>query len=148
MFLGITMFCARLRVILALSVRRRLWLWEGPKNTIMLQNINFFTIIYTYRGYWENKTEKWEKSQKEGEGIPNGVGQWYSGHPRPLLAPYKHSGRSGHCGVKASLLRRALQDIAKKGYTSESPRRKNCADGSIQGYSGEVCWIIWRPKSP
>ena len=54
-------------------------------------------------------------------------------------------------GQKASLQAkndRALQDIAKKGYTSESPRRKNwgmqatrvrCADESIQGYSGEVC---------
>ena len=56
-------------------------------------------------------------------------------------------------GQKASLQAkngRALQDIARKGYTWESPRKKNwgmqastahCADESIQGYLGSVNYL-------
>ena len=33
-------------------------------------------IIYTFGGYWENKNRKnKKKNQKEGEGIPDGMGQ-------------------------------------------------------------------------
>ena len=35
----------------------------------MLQNINCFTIIYTFEGIEKIKPKKWEESQKEGEGI-------------------------------------------------------------------------------
>ena len=124
MFLGITMYCARLRVIFALSVRRRLWLWEGPKNTIMLQNINYFTIIYTFGGYWENKNRTIEKKNSEGRrgdsGWSGSVVFWLS------AAPSQH--RTNMAGQKASLQAnngRALQDIAKQGYTWKSPRGKN-----------------------
>ena len=111
----------------------------------MLQNINYFTIIYTFGGYRENKNRRnGEKIQKEGEG--NGCSGSIVFWPSPL--PPLH--RTNMAGQKASLQAkngRALQDIAKKGYTSESPRKKNwgmqatgirCADESIQGYSGEV----------
>ena len=111
----------------------------------MLQNINYFTIIYTFGGYRENKNRRnGEKSQKEGEGNGcSGSIVFWPSPPTPLH-------RTNMAGQKASLQAkngRALQDIAKKGYTSESPRKKNwgmqatgirCADESIQGYSGEV----------
>ena len=109
----------------------------------MLQNINCFTIIYTF--IEKIKPKEWGKSQKEGEGK-----EWVNGIlaiPAPTSAPYKHTVASQKASLQAKN-GRALQDIAKKGYTWESPRRKNwgmqatrvrCADGSIQGYSGEVC---------
>ena len=98
------------------------------------------------------KTEKIGKNsegRREDSGWSGSIVFWPS--PPPPLH------RTNMAGQMASLQAnngRVLQDIARKGYTWESPRKKNwdmqastvhCADESIQG---EVRWIIWRPKSP
>ena len=101
----------------------------------MLQNINCFTIIYTFGGYWENENRNnGEKVKREERGFRM---EWVNSIlaiPTPSSALQAKNGR-------------ALQGIAKKGYTWESQRKKNqgmqastvrCADESIQGYSGEV----------
>ena len=101
------------------------------------------------------KTEKIGKNsegRREDSGWSGSIVFWPS--PPPPLH------RTNMAGQKASLQAnngRVLQDIARKAYTWKSPRKKNwdmqastvhCADESIQGYSGGVRWIIWRPKSP
>ena len=91
------------------------------------------------------KTEKIGKNsegRREDSGWSGSIVFWPS--PPPPLH------RTNMAGQKASLQAnngRVLQDIARKGYTWKSPRKKNwdmqastvhCADESIQGYSGEV----------
>ena len=79
----------------------------------MLQNINCFTIIYTFGGYWENKNRNnGEKVRREERGF------WMEWVNSILAIPAPSSALQAKNG-------RALQGIAKKGYTWESPRKKN-----------------------
>ena len=90
--------------------------------------------LYFWR-YWGNKNRNnGEKVRREERGFRM---EWVNSIltiPAPSSALQAKNGR-------------ALQGIAKKGHTWESPRKKNwgmqastvrCADESIQGYSGEV----------
>ena len=88
------------------------------------------------------KTEKIGKNSEGRRGDSGWSGSivFWPSPPPPLH-------RTNKAGQKASLQAnngRALQDIARKGYTWESPRKKNW---DMQA-STVHCWIIWRPKSP
>ena len=65
MIAGISMFWARLRLILARAVRRGLkWALRRAQNIFMLKSINSITIIVTLEGTEKIKTEKQRNSLK------------------------------------------------------------------------------------
>ena len=86
---------------------------HASEHKLFYYHLHFWRVLRKY------KPKNWEKIQKEGEGIPDGVGQ-HSGYPRPLTNTVQTwPVRRLHCRLTMAERYKTLQSKAIRGKAHE-----------------------------